>query len=117
MEADSDDRAVMEAVIAWMNERNTEQTNEYNEINARFTEEFARRQKEKEEQAWFAAMDKEQKAVDKLWNGMNALHEQMNTLHERESMITDDNERLELIAEKEKLQEKIQTAQKVADKA
>lgn len=39
-----------------------------------FNEEFARRQKQKEEEQFYANMDKEQKAVNKLWDAMNSLY-------------------------------------------
>lgn len=67
-DADTDDKAVLTVELAWKKERQAEQQEWYNHINTLYQEEFARRQKEIEEQNWFIMMEEQQRAADKLWN-------------------------------------------------
>ena len=67
-DADTDDKAVLTVELAWKKERQTEQQEWYNHINTIYQEEFARRQKEIEEQNWFIMMEEQQRDADKLWN-------------------------------------------------
>jgi glutaminase len=80
--AETDEHAVITAVIAWMTERQAHLKEEMEHATKRYEEEFAIRQKQIEEENFFADMDKKQKEVDKLWTETGAMHEALNLLWE-----------------------------------
>lgn len=69
------------------------------------------RQKQKEEEAWQADMQKKQKAADKLWNDLNAAHEKMNILHESMNTAETDEERKSIDETIQKANEEINKKQ------
>lgn len=67
-----DDAAVIQAVIDWMTVRRDEMATEAEHATAIYNEEFAYRQKQKEEEKFYKEMEDAQNNVNKMWDEYNA---------------------------------------------
>lgn len=74
---EGDDKAVEEAILNWLMTMRDEQSHYAAEVTSYYNEEFERRKREKKEEAFWTATDREQNTVNQLWQEAYAMDSSM----------------------------------------